>query len=211
MIHTHKQTGLFKQATDIHWLSEHCECLYHAVVVYRGHDEAWAWSSHFSPRLWPGLVTLHVIWLKLLSKATYSSLSRRQSPQEQCEVEGLAQGPNSCADLTVARLTLRVPVMYLTHYATGFPFLSSWTHFVSYSLPGATLKVGGFVGPLVPHSLPSPPPQLTCEMGPHRPSRREQTSEALSLYANSPSQQRPLSPETRKERQEAAVKNKRAD
>ena len=44
---------------------------------------------------------------------------------EQCGVKGLAQGPNSCADLIVATPgihppTSQVQVQYLNHYATGW-------------------------------------------------------------------------------------------
>ena len=74
-----------------------------------------------------------VIWAGafIQSNLQLIRLSRRQppphpTPLEQCGVKGFAQGPNSCTDLIVAtpgleQPTFRVPVMYLSHLATGFP------------------------------------------------------------------------------------------
>ena len=52
-------------------------------------------------------ITLHYITCHLADAFIQSDLqlirlSRRHSPLEQCGVKGLAQGPNSCADLIVA-------------------------------------------------------------------------------------------------------------
>ena len=67
-------------------------------------------------------------------------LSRGQSPLEKCGVKSLAQGPNSCVDLTVAALGLEppTPVMYLSHPATGFPPVSVIV--VSQALSGVSGK-----------------------------------------------------------------------
>ena len=58
-------------------------------------------------------------------------LSRRHFTLEQCGVKGLAQGPNSGADLIMATpgiepLTLQVQVNYLNHYSTGCPLPNSY-------------------------------------------------------------------------------------
>ena len=52
-------------------------------------------------------------------------LSRRHFPLEKCGIKGLAQGPNSCADLIMATpgiepRTLHVQVKYLNHYNFSF-------------------------------------------------------------------------------------------
>ena len=71
------------------------------------------------------VITCHLADAVIQSDLQLIRLSRRHFPLEQCGVKGLAQGPNSCADLIVAALgielpTLRVQVKLLNHYATGF-------------------------------------------------------------------------------------------
>ena len=66
------------------------------------------------------VLTLHLADAFIQSDLQLIRLCRK------CGVKGLAQGPNSCADLIVATPgieppTLRVSVKYLNHYATGCP------------------------------------------------------------------------------------------
>ena len=58
-------------------------------------------------------------------------LSRGQYPQEQCGVQGLAQGPKTCTDLITATLkweppTFQVPVKQRNHQAVGCSSSSRW-------------------------------------------------------------------------------------
>ena len=96
-------------------------------------------DTHVHTALWVSLLYLNTAWVQhyitchladsfIQSDLQLIRLSRRHSPLEQCGAKGLAQGPNSCADLIMATPgieppTLRVQVKYLNHYATGCPSL----------------------------------------------------------------------------------------
>ena len=81
------------------------------------------------------LITLHYLSCHLADAFIQSDLqlvrlSRRHTPLEQCGVKGLAQGPNSCADLNVATPgikppTLRVQVKYLNRYRLSLLVIES--------------------------------------------------------------------------------------
>ena len=73
-----------------------------------------------------GYITCHLADAFIRRNLQLIRLSGRHTPPEQCGVEGLAQGPNGCADLIVAAPgieppTLRVQAKQLGRYATGCP------------------------------------------------------------------------------------------
>ena len=76
--------------------------------------------------LMPDFITYHLADVFIQSDLQLIRLSRRHNPWSNVGVEGLAQGPNSCADLILATPGIeppafRVQVHLLSHYATGCP------------------------------------------------------------------------------------------
>ena len=56
-------------------------------------------------------ITCHLADVFIQSDLQLIRLSRRHTPLEQCGVKGLAQGPNSCADLIVATPGIEPPTL----------------------------------------------------------------------------------------------------
>ena len=56
-------------------------------------------------------ITCHLADAFIQSDLQLIRLSRRHTPLEQCGVKGLAQGPNSCADLIVATTGIEPPTL----------------------------------------------------------------------------------------------------
>ena len=68
-------------------------------------------STRFRKIMYYYIITLQLADAFIQSNLQWIRLSRRHSPLEQCGVKGLAQGPNSCADLFVFAPGIEPPTL----------------------------------------------------------------------------------------------------